>query len=170
MIKMEVRYKINHQIRATSVRIVEDTGNQKGVMPIKEALALAKSFNLDLIEIAPNANPPVCKIGDFGKFMYSQNKQKKENAQHVIKSKEIQFRVNIADHDFQTKINHLKEFLTHGHQVKLTLKFKGRESAHKNLGFEVIQRVKSQLNGSSQMTEPKLTGKNITAVVSPLSH
>lgn len=166
MAKQE-RYWCNNQIRARSVRVLDSNGNQVGVLPVKEALSLAKDAGLDLIEIAPKATPPVCKIANYGKFMYEISKHKKEHAQHATKCKEIQFRTNIAEHDFQTKFNHLNEFLNKGYPVKLTLKFKGREMAHRDLGFEVLARVKEQLNGSGHMTDPKLTGRNITSLVSP---
>src|SRR5213075_3286663 len=126
---------MNERIRAREVRVIDDDG-QVGVMPPFEALKLARAKGLDLVEISPNANPPVCKIQDYGKFLYEQEKRERANkkSQKTITVKEAKFRINVDDHDFETKKNHVINWLSEGHKVKATIFFRGREMTHRDLG------------------------------------
>jgi len=134
-----------------------------------EALRKARSLGLDLIEIAPNAQPPVCRLLDFGKFRYDLAKQEKEKKHTAGRVKEVKFRVNIDDHDYYTKIRHAEEFLDKGNKVKVHLQFRGREMAHKELGMEVVLRVKADLATMGHVDmEPKLVGRAIGMTMSPL--
>ena len=127
--------------------ILAATNEQLGVMRLDEAIRRARALGLDLVEIAPNAQPPVCRIVDFGKFRYDLSKQEKEKKHSVSKVKEVKFRVNIDEHDYLTKIRHAEDFLDKGNKVKIHLQFRGREMAHKELGMDVVQRVRTDLNG-----------------------
>jgi translation initiation factor IF-3 len=124
--------------------ILASTNEQLGVLRLDEAIRRARSLGLDLVEIAPNAQPPVCRIVDFGKFRYDLSKQEKDKKHAVSKVKEVKFRVNIDEHDYLTKIRHAEDFLDKGNKVKIQLQFRGREMAHKELGMDVVQRVPSQ--------------------------
>jgi len=161
---------VNGRIRAREVRvIVAATNEQLGVLPIHEALKKAQSLGLDLVEVAANANPPVCRIIDFGKYRYDTAKQEKERKQSAGRVKEIKFRVNIEAHDYLTKIRHGEDFLAKGNKVKVQLQFRGRENAHREMGMDVMQRVKEDLSGMSQCEmEPKLVGRAISMTLSPL--
>lgn len=142
---------------------------QLGVMRIEDALRTARSFGMDLIEIAANAQPPVCRIVDFGKFRYDLAKQEKEKKNTAGKVKEVKFRVNVGEHDYLTKIRHAEEFLDKGNKVKIHLQFRGREMAHQNLGMDVVRRVKGDLVTMGHVDmEPKLVGKAIGMTLSPL--
>ncbi len=128
------------------MRVINGVTNQQmGVMRIEDALRHARSIGLDLIEVAPGAQPPVCRIVDFGKFRYDLSKQEKEKKNASGKVKEVKFRVNIDEHDYLTKIRHAEEFLDKGNKVKIHLQFRGREMAHQGLGMEVVHRVKNDL-------------------------
>jgi translation initiation factor IF-3 len=145
------------------------TGEQLGVMKLSDALRKAQGLDLDLVEIAPTANPPVCKIVDFGKYRYDIAKQEKDRKSSATKLKEIKFRVNIDDHDYLTKIRHGEEFLDKGNKVRVQLQFRGREMAHQEFGMQLMAKVKQDLAGMSQVEmEPKLAGRNITMTLSPL--
>jgi translation initiation factor IF-3 len=145
------------------------TGEQLGVMKLSDALRKAQSLGLDLVEIAPTATPPVCKIIDFGKFRYDVSKQTKDKRPSGSKLKEIKFRVNIDDHDYLTKIRHGEEFLDRGNKVRVQLQFRGREMAHQEFGMQLMEKVRDDLSGMSQVEmEPKITGRNITMTLSPL--
>src|SRR6476469_2869765 len=145
------------------------TGEQLGVMKLSDALRKAQSIGLDLVEVAPTANPPVCKIVDFGKFRYDIAKQEKEKKTAGTKLKEIKFRVNIDEHDYMTKIRHGEAFLDKGNKVRVQLQFRGREMAHQEFGMQLMHKVKDDLNGMSQVEmEPKIAGRNITMTLSPL--
>ena len=149
--------------------IVAATNEQLGVMRLDEAIRRARSMGLDLVEIAPNAQPPVCRIVDFGKFRYDLSKQEKEKKHTVSKVKEVKFRVNIDSHDYLTKIRHAEDFLDKGNKVKIHLQFRGREMAHKDLGLLVVQRVRDDLSGMAHVDmEPKLVGRAIGMTLSPL--
>ncbi len=140
-----------------------------GVMKTHDALAKAEDQGMDLVEISPNASPPVCRIMDFGKFQYEEGRKKKlarkKQQGHVVK--EIKFHANVAEHDYDTKVNHIKEFLEKGFKVKLTLTFRGRENAHRELGFELIKRV---LEDCSELAvidmQPRIMGRSINAMIS----
>jgi translation initiation factor IF-3 len=149
--------------------ILASTNEQLGVMPLSDALRKAQSLGLDLVEIAPNANPPVCRIVDFGKFRYALSKQDKEKKSAAGKLKEIKFRVNIDEHDYLTKLRHAEEFLEKGNKVKVQLQFRGREQAHKELGDQLMVRVKNDLATMAHVEmEPKHLGKSINMTLSPL--
>ncbi len=138
-------------------------------MRTEEALRTAKSLGLDLIEIAPTAQPPVCRIVDFGKFRYDLAKQEKENKHTAGKVKEVKFRVNISEHDYMTKLRHAEEFLDKGNKVKIHLQFRGREMAHQDLGMVVVRRVRDDLVSMGHVDmDPKLVGKAIGMTLSPL--
>ena len=140
-----------------------------GVMKLSEALRRAQELGLDVVEVSPNAQPPVCKIVDFGKFRYDISKQEKEKKTAATKLKEIKFRVNIDDHDYFTKIRHGEEFLDKGNKVRVQLQFRGREMAHQEFGMELMHKVKNDLAGMSQVEmEPKIAGRNVTMTLSPL--
>src|SRR6478752_8628896 len=145
------------------------TGEQLGVMKLSDALRKAQSLELDLVEIAPTANPPVCKIVDFGKFRYDISKQEKDRRSAGTRLKEIKFRVNIDDHDYLTKIRHGEEFLDKGNKVRVQLQFRGREMAHQEFGMQLMEKVRDDLAGMSQVEmEPKIAGRNVTMTLSPL--
>lgn len=159
----------NDRIRAAEVRVIGPEGTNLGVMPPKKALELAQKVGLDLIEISPAARPPVCRILDFGKFLYEESKKQKDTKQHTTKLKEVKFRVRIDDHDFETKLRRAEGFLNHGNKVKLTLQFRGRENEHRELGFERVTLAAKELEGvSSADSPPKLVGRQVTAILSPL--
>ncbi|MCK5845686.1 MAG: translation initiation factor IF-3, partial [Victivallales bacterium] len=129
----------------------------------------AKKVGLDLIEISPAARPPVCRILDFGKFLYEESKKQKESKQHTSKLKEIKFRVSIGDHDFETKLRRAEGFLNHGDKVKLTLQFRGRENEHRELGFQRVKRAEKELAGvATADSEPRLVGRQVALILSPL--
>ncbi len=149
--------------------IIGSTGQQLGILKTDEALRRAKSYGLDLIEISPNATPPVCRIADFGKYKYELTKQEKERKQHHTKVKEIKFRVKIGAHDYETKLRHAEEFLDKANKVKVQLQFRGREMAHKDLGLAMMERVRVDLEGMAVVDTPaKLMGRAITMTLSPL--
>lgn len=152
------------------MRVINGVNNEQiGVMRLDEALRQARSMGLDLIEISPNAQPPVCRIVDFGKFRYDLAKQEKEKRHTAGKVKEVKFRVNIDEHDYLTKIRHAEEFLDKGNKVKIHLQFRGREMAHQELGMQVVKRVKKDLATMGHVDmEPKLVGKAIGMTLSPL--
>ena len=150
--------------------ILASSGQQLGVMKIQDALRKANELGLDLVEIAPNAEPPVCRIVDFGKFKYEQaknDKDKKSNA--AAKMKEIKFRVNVAQHDYETKLRHAEEFLDKGNKVRVLLQFRGREMAHKELGVERMNRIKKDLVDMAVVEqEPKLQGRTMLMTLASL--
>ena len=139
------------------------------MIKLSDALKKAQSLGLDLVEVAPTAEPPVCKIVDFGKFRYDISKQEKEKKPSGTKLKEIKFRVNIDDHDYLTKIRHGEEFLDRGNKVRVQLQFRGREMAHQEFGMQLMHKVRDDLAGMSQVEmEPKIAGRNVTMTLSPL--
>ena len=149
--------------------ILGATNEQLGVMKLTDALRKAQSLGLNLVEVAPNATPPVCRIVDFGKYRYEISKQEKEKKSAAGKLKEIKFRVNIDDHDYLTKVRRSEEFLDKGYKLKIHLQFRGREMAHQELGMALMLRVKTDLNTMAHVEmEPKLVGKSIGMTLSPL--
>lgn len=153
-----------------SVRCVGPDGEMIGVLSLHEALAQAEQFGLDLVEVSPNADPPVCKILDFGKFKYEAQKKKNEakKKQKVIEVKEIKMRPNIDDHDYQTKMRAVNRFLEEGDKVKLTMRFRGREMAHQEIGLNVLKRVQDELVEVAKVeSHPKLEGRQMIMVVAP---
>jgi translation initiation factor IF-3 len=164
-------FRINGKIRAREVRVVGDAGKQLGVLSLNDALNLARQHGVDLVEIAPNAQPPVCRIVDFGKFRYEQAKKEKESRkhQHATKVKEVQLSANIDPHDFQTKFQHAIGFLCDEMKVKVTLRFRGREMAHKEYGFQQVEKfIKEAVPWATPDAPAKLIGKGINVMLNPL--
>ena len=163
--------RVNGKIRAREVRVISTDKKQLGVLPLGEAINLARSQGVDLVEIAPNATPPVCRLVDFGKYRYEQAKQEKEarKHQHANKVKEVQLSPNIDPHDFGVKLQHAINFLCEDMKVKVTLRFRGREMAHKEFGFQQVEKFVSSLTTFSHPdAAPKLIGKGINVMLSPL--
>lgn len=137
-------------------------------MPTRKAIELAKNAGLDLVEVASDARPPVCRIVDYGKWRYEQSKQKKDKKPKV-KEKEIKFRVRIEEHDYRMKLTRAEDFLAHGFKLRMQLQFRGRENAHKELGFDLMKRVREDLSGMGHIDlEPKLSNRSILMMLSPL--
>ena len=161
---------MNDNIRAQEVRVVVDGGDQLGVMHIRDALSKAQDMGLDLIEVAPNAKPPTCKIMDYGKWKY-ENKKKAGEArkkQTIVSIKEIQLRPRTEDHDLETKLRNARKFLLNGDKVKVNLRFSGREMAHQELGYELLVRVTKMLDELSVVeAEPKKEGRQLFTIVAP---
>ncbi len=157
----------NHAIRASQVRAIDPAGRQLGVLPTSEALKLAQQLGVDLIEIAPNANPPVCRIMDFGKYRYDQSK--KETHKKATKLKEVKFRVKIEQNDYMTKLRRAEAFLLASDKVKLTLSFRGRELGHPELGLDVVMRAIEDLKHvATPDAQPRQAGRAINVMLSPL--
>lgn len=162
----------NERIRAREVRLIGSDGKQIGIVSRDDALAAAKETGLDLVEISANARPPVCRILDFGKYMYEQSKRQKETkarASSSTKIKEVKFRVRTEEHDYMTKLRHGEEFLYKGNKLKLSLMFRGRENEHKQLGIEVLAKAAQDLNHTGQADgDPKLSGRHVNLIMTPL--
>ena len=165
------RIRINDRIRVSEVRVVDADGEQVGIMKTEQALAMAKRHSLDLVEISPNARPPVCRICDFGKYQYEESKKKKDSKKnsHAGKVKEVQLRPRCEQHDFDFKLAHATNFLCQDMKVKIHLRFRGRENAHKDIGFDTVNRFMESLKpwGKSD-AQPRLAGRGIDALVNPL--
>jgi translation initiation factor IF-3 len=163
--------RVNNKIRAREVRLIGENQQQLGVMSLNEALALARQRGVDLVEIAAAANPPVCRLVDYGKFRYEQAKKDKESKkhQHANRVKEIQLSANIDPHDFGVKLTHAIDFLCEDMKVKITLRFRGREMAHQEFGFGQVQRfIKEVAPFGHPDAPPKLIGKGLNVMISPL--
>jgi len=163
--------RINGKIRAREVRVIGPDGQQAGILPLSEAIRQAQAAGVDLVEIAPNANPPVCRMVDYGKFRYEQAKREKESKkhQHANKVKEVQLSPQIDPHDFTVKLGHAVDFLCEDMKVKVTLLFRGREMAHKEYGFQQVKKFVSEVAPWGHPDfEPKLIGKGINVMISPL--
>jgi len=163
--------RVNGKIRAREVRIIGTDGKQLGVMSLGDALTMARANGVDLVEIAPNATPPVCRLVDFGKFRYEQAKREKESKkhQHANKVKEVQLSPKIDPHDLGVKVGHAIGFLCEDMKVKVTLKFRGRELAHTEYGFQVIEKFLNEIVAYGHPDfAPKLAGRSITVMISPL--
>lgn len=162
--------RVNNDIRASQVRTIDDQGRQVGILSIQEALDLAIKRNLDLVEVAPEATPPVCRIMDFGKYRYEQTRKEKEarKKQHVVKIKEVKFHPNIEDHDYGVKLKQISEFLEKGNKVKVTLVFRGREMMHMEFGKKVLDRLVGDISkvGAVEQT-PKLLGRSMIMIIGP---
>jgi len=162
--------RVNYQIKISPVRVIDDEGAQLGIMEVHEARQIAEERGLDLVEVAPNARPPVCKIMDYGRYKYEQAKKEKEarKKQHQITIKEMKFRPKINDHDYDFKVAHVREFLEKGDKVKLTIMFRGREMMHQEFGRAILDRVKIDIEDVAVVEqEPKSEGRNMTMVVAP---
>ncbi|MGA0895411.1 MAG: translation initiation factor IF-3 [Ilumatobacteraceae bacterium] len=163
-------HRYNERIRAREVRLIDPDGQQLGIRPLPEALTMARQLDLDLVEVAPLANPPVCRIMDYGKFRYEESQKAKESRKKTVQVsiKEVKFRPKIGKGDFDTKVRHMQEFLSEGHKVKVTLQFRGREMAHPELGSKILDAVLQQLDGAAKVeTQARLEGRNMTMVLSP---
>lgn len=161
--------RVNDRIRAPKVRVVLATGEQLGVMTAREALAKAQSIGLDLVEIAGRADPPVCKIIDYGKYKYEQAKLKKQKSKSSTRMKEVKFRVGTGQNDYNIKLNRAEGFLDANHKVRFVLQFRGRENAHKDLGFVVLNRIIEDLKTMAQVDQPpRLSGRAVAMILSPL--
>ncbi len=163
--------KVNGKIRAREVRVIAEDQKQLGILSLSEAINLARARGVDLVEVAPNANPPVCRLVDFGKYRYELAKREKESKkhQHANRVKEIQLSSQIDPHDFKVKLNHAIDFLCEETKVKITLRFRGRENIHKEFGFQQVRQFIDDLKPYAHPdSEPKLIGKNITVMLSPL--
>ena len=161
--------EINEAIRDREVLLIGADGSQLGVMSGREALRLAQEQDLDLVNIAPQAQPPVCKILDYGKYRFEQQKREKEakKNQKVIEIKEIRLSLNIDTNDFNTKVNQAEKFLKAGHKIKVSIRFRGREMAHTNLGLEVEKRFADALPDAQVDKAPKLEGRSMQMFMSP---
>ncbi|MFN2420135.1 MAG: translation initiation factor IF-3 [Gemmatimonadota bacterium] len=162
--------RVNQQIRLSPVRLIDDGGEQIGIVPVDEALAKARDKNLDLVEVAPNARPPVCKIMDYGRYKYEQAKAEREarKKQHVTQMKEIKMRPNIEEHDFEFKTRHIRRFLEERNKVKVTIMFRGREMAHTENGMEVLDDVIEELGDLAIVEQqPRMEGRNLFLILSP---
>jgi translation initiation factor IF-3 len=162
--------RINAQISVPSVRLVKEDGTMVGVKPTREALQMAADAGLDLVEVSPNADPPVCKILDFGKYKYQEQKKKNEarKKQKVIEVKEIKLRPTTDEHDYEVKMRSVTRFLEEGDKVKVTLRFRGREMAHQELGVQLLNRVKDDTTKLAKVeSEPRVEGRQMVMVLAP---
>jgi len=159
----------NDKIRAREVRVIGSDGEMLGVMPPEEAVKIAKAEGLDLVEVAANAHPPVCRILEFGKYKYELSKNKKNKEKSAKRIKEAKFRPRIEEHDYVTKLRRSEKFLHQGNKLKITLMFRGREMEHINIGMDVVKRAIEDLSGVGRPDdEPKLNGRFIIVSLSPL--
>ena len=161
--------RANDQIAVPAVRLIDDQGEQHGIVPIEEAQSMADEVGLDLVEVAPNADPPVCKLMDYGKFKYNAQKKASEarKRQKTIDVKEVKMRPGIDRHDYDVKMRSIVKFLDEGDKVKLTLRFRGREMVHQEIGRRVLQRVCDDLGEAIKVEQwPKMEGRQMTMVMS----
>ena len=162
--------KANEQIEAAEVRLIDAEGGQVGVVGISEAISMAVDSGLDLVEVSPNVSPPVCKILDLGKYKYEAQKKKSEarKKQKIIELKEIKFRPNIEQHDYDVKMRAMRRFLDDGDKVKVTLRFRGREMVHQHLGMNVLKRVRDEMDEAAKVEQmPQLEGRQMTMILVP---
>ena len=173
---MEVRnisskeLQINEQIRDREIRVIDSDGSQLGIMPARKAMELAEQKNLDLVKIAPQATPPVCKIIDYGKYRFEQSKREKEQRknQRVVEIKEVRLSLNIDVHDFETKKNHAMRFISEGNKVKASIRFRGREMGHPELGLEIMKRFSEAMAEVANVErQPKLEGRTMMMFLAP---
>ncbi|RUS45600.1 translation initiation factor IF-3 [Cohnella sp. AR92] len=164
---------MNEEIRAKEVRLVGPEGEQLGIKPFREAMQMAIDANMDLVNVAPQAKPPVCRIMDYGKFRYESQKKEKEarKNQKIVDLKEVWFRSNIEEHDYQTKFRNVVKFLNEGDKVKCSVRFRGREIAHANIGLKILERVASEVADICTVERvPKLEGRSMIMILAPKSH
>ena len=162
--------RINEEIHIREVRVTSATGEQLGIMATRDALRIAEEQHLDLVEVAPKAKPPVCRIMDFGKYRYEQQKREKEakKKQKIITIKEVKLRPNIEQHDFEVKLKNALRFVEEGNKVKVTIMFRGREMSHQDLGRDVLRRVAERLGGLVSIErDARLEGKNMIMILAP---
>ncbi len=161
--------RVNESIIADEIRVVDADGEMQGVMSVEEAIKLAEEEGLDLVEISPNAKPPVCKILDYGKYKYEQQKKAAEarKNQKTVDVKEVKIRPGIEEHDYNVKMRNARKFLENGDKVKVTMRFRGREMAHQNIGFDLLKRMIEELSDVGKVDlEPKMEGRQIIMVLS----
>jgi translation initiation factor IF-3 len=161
---------VNEAIRAREVRLIGVNGEQLGILPLRDALRIAKEENLDLVNVAPQANPPVCRVMDYGKFRYEQSKREKEarKNQKIIQVKEVRLSPTIDENDVQTKLKNVKKFLEKGDKVKLTIRFRGREITHQEIGRRILDRLAREVKEMSEVERhPKLEGRQMIMVLTP---
>ena len=162
--------RVNEEIRVPNVRLIDEDGEMQGVMTTRDAMQRAFSVGLDLLEISPNAEPPVVKILDYGKFKYEQQKKKNEarKKQKVIEIKEVKVRPNIDENDYQVKMRAMKSFIEEGDKVKVTLRFRGREMAHQDLGVKVLERIRGDMDERAKVEQmPRMENRQMIMVLSP---
>jgi translation initiation factor IF-3 len=162
--------RINEEIRAQEVQLIDNTGDNKGVVDFQTAMSMAEAAGLDLVEISPNSTPPVCKILDFGKYKFQAQKKAAEarKKQKVVEIKEIKLRPMIDDHDYQVKMRSMKRFFEEGDKVKITLRFRGREMAHQELGYKLLNRVKEDTAPIAKIeSEPRFEGRQMVMLLAP---
>lgn len=162
--------RVNEEIRIREVQLIDQDGQNRGVVAIRDALALAQEAGLDLVEIAPNSAPPVCKILDYGRFKYQNQKKASEarKKQKVVEVKEIKLRPGIDDHDYEVKMRAMQRFFEEGDKVKVTLRFRGREMAHQDIGFKLLQRLKEEVAPLAKVeAEPMLEGRQMIMILAP---
>src|SRR6266581_3366616 len=162
--------RVNERIRVPQVRVIGDDGSQVGVLAVRDALMMAQARGLDLVEVSPTARPPVCRIMDYGKFKYEQNRRarKAKKKQHHMQLKEIKMRPKIEDHDYNFKVQHARDFLEARDKVKVTITFRGREMAHQEIGYKLIQGVLTDLADVSLVeSPPRSEGRTLSAVLMP---
>ena len=162
--------QINEQIRDKELRVIDSDGTQLGIMSLRQAMEIAEKKNLDLVKIAPQANPPVCKIIDYGKFRFEQAKREKEarKNQRVVEIKEDRLSLNIDTHDFETKKNHALRFISEGNKVKASIRFRGREMGHPELGLEIMRRFADAMSEVANVEKPaKLEGRTMLMFLAP---
>lgn len=166
-IRQKQQTRVNDQIRIPEVRLIDAEGNQVGVVRTEEALAKAEEAGLDLVEISPNARPPVCRIMDYGKYLFELSKKRsaQKKKQKLIQVKEVKFRPSTDVGDYQVKLRKIQGFLERGDKVKVSLRFRGREMQHQSLGVELLERLKKDLGDIVIEQEPKLEGRQITMVI-----
>ena len=167
------RVRRNEEIDAQDVRVIDAEGEQAGVMPLADAIELAKSAGLDLVEVSPNVEPPVCRIMDFGKYLFEQNKkaQTSKRKQKQVHVKEIKFRPGTDEGDYQVKLRKLVQFLENGDKTKVTLRFRGREMAHQELGANLLARVRGDLEEYAIVEQmPQMEGRQMIMVMAPKKH
>ncbi len=161
---------MNEDIRVPQVRLIDQDGEMLGVMSARDALLRAYDVGMDLLEISPNADPPVCKITDYGKYKYEQQKKANEarKKQKVVEIKEIKVRPNIDDHDYEVKMRAARSFIEEGDKVKVTLRFRGREMAHQDLGAKVLERIRTELGDTVKVESmPRLENRQMIMVLAP---
>ncbi|HTB09746.1 MAG TPA: translation initiation factor IF-3 [Acidimicrobiales bacterium] len=163
-------HRVNDRIRVETIRLIDQDGNQRGVMPTREAMTLARNLDLDLVEIAPTAQPPVARIMDYGKFKFDEAQKAKESRRKSLNTgtKEMKYRPKIGNGDFDTKTRLVEKFLGEGHKVKITIMFRGRESAHPELGKKILDRIVERLEDVAKVeSAPKIDGRNMIMVLGP---
>ncbi len=162
--------RTNREIRVPTVQLIDAEGQNRGPTPIQDAMQLAEEAGLDLVEIVPNANPPVCKILDYGKFKFNEQKKAAEarKKQKIVEVKEIKLRPGIDDHDYDVKMKAMRRFFIEGDKVKITLRFRGREMAHQDIGYRLLERVKQETVQIAKVeAEPSMEGRQMVMVLSP---